>query len=73
VTRGRASGTFLARYRLHAPGGVFDAGEAGRYTVRLGGRLVAPTGGTGTPAGSTVGTFEVQDRRRKARAIGHHR
>ena len=74
VARGRVTGSFVARYRLDAPSGVFDAGDAGRYTVRLGGRLVAPTANASAPvAGDTVGTFEVRDRRRPSRAISHAR
>jgi hypothetical protein len=48
----------VATYSLAAPGGVFDMGDNGLYTVALEAGQVTDVGGTAVAAGS-LGTFEV--------------
>jgi uncharacterized delta-60 repeat protein len=60
--RFRRGNIVIGLYRMLAPGGVFDAGDAGRYAVRLGPPLAAQVAGGST----TVGTFDVPARRRAA-------
>jgi hypothetical protein len=54
----------VARYRVAAPGGTFDAADNGSYTVRLGAAAVTAHSGDGTRAvtdGFTVRASAEQD------------
>jgi hypothetical protein len=59
-----AGGTRLTvTYRLAAPGGAFDAGDNGLYTLRLNDNAVLDGAGTAF-AGGTLGSVTVNSRRR---------
>jgi len=80
----RVKGALLARYRVAAPRGVFDAGDNGAYTVqfrtsatppaaapapRQFQRLVLAPQGAASRAAQDLGTFEVRAKARPSRPM----
>ena len=55
-----SGGVWTATYYITAPGGTWDAADAGAYTIALRANEVKDLAGNFTPAG-TLGTFNVSD------------
>jgi len=61
---------WAATYYITAPGGTWDAPDAGTYTITLQPGQVSDTAGNAAPAGP-MGTFEVQLAQVAAQDLGN--